>query len=164
MSEFVNKVKKDNQEYNIQDARIPEALSEDAGKVLRVADAGGWEIGETGGMSVIQFGSFGSGWSSKTVSELYEAVNETDGVYIVNAIQYSTIEGLLVKIKKSDSSFYVSIITTEGDNYKDAGVSGSTVIDSLVQIRLPQKPFDAPSETYVLKCVNGTIKWVKETA
>jgi len=49
MAEFVNKVKKNDVEYEIRDARIPEADVADAGKVLKVADAGGYELGEAGG-------------------------------------------------------------------------------------------------------------------
>lgn len=49
MAEFVNKVKKNDVEYEIRDARIPEADAADAGKVLKVADAGGYELGEADG-------------------------------------------------------------------------------------------------------------------
>jgi len=50
MSEFVNKVKKDNQEYNIQDARIPEVTAEDADKYLHVnAETGALEYEEVQG-------------------------------------------------------------------------------------------------------------------
>ena len=49
MAEFVNKVKKNDVEYEIRDARIPEADVADAGKVLKVADAGGYELGQAGG-------------------------------------------------------------------------------------------------------------------
>lgn len=49
MADFVNKVKKNGNEWDIQDARIPEATVEDVGKVLKVADAGGYELGEVEG-------------------------------------------------------------------------------------------------------------------
>lgn len=160
-SEYVNSIKQGNAVISLKDSRIPDSAIADAGKVVKVADDGSYELGEAGGgLNVIQFGSFGSGWTDKTVSELYEAVNETDGVYIVSAIQYGAIQGLLVKITKSDSSFLVSIITTEGDNYTGS-VSGSTTINTLVRIKLPPIPFDAASKTYVLKCVNGTLTWVE---
>lgn len=75
MAEFVNKVVKNGSEWDIQDARIPEALSEDAGKVLKVADEGGYELGEAGGdaSSVIVISGDLHIGSGSTMQDIFDA-------------------------------------------------------------------------------------------
>lgn len=46
---FVNKVKKNEEEYDIQDARIPEVETTDADKVIKVNAEGQFELGEVEG-------------------------------------------------------------------------------------------------------------------
>ena len=49
MSKYVNEVKKNEDVYDIQDKRIPEASIEDADKVLKVNAEGQFELGDAGG-------------------------------------------------------------------------------------------------------------------
>ena len=49
MRNFVDTIKKGDEEYDIRDVRVPESAIADAGKVVKVAEDGSYELGEAGG-------------------------------------------------------------------------------------------------------------------
>jgi len=168
MSDFVNKVKKNDVEYEIQDARIPEATSEDAGKVLKVAVAGGYELGEAGGSSNYIPVYDGDILSFKTPSEIVATygnkfINEN---CLYNFDDHGGLARFTVYITSiiADNDGMIAGARTDVDKtsalpYISAWLNGLPWCKTC-----PVLPTDASSKTYVLKAVNGTLTWVEETA
>ena len=169
----IDSVRQDKSTIPLKDARLPEAKSADAGKVLKVANGGGYELGTAGGnnlpIKVIEF-SLHSGNTFQNLAEALgftvtagssgEALFLIDGqstgknVYYIFKYQYqqygmtnfSVMEYGIGGMRKYYSQDKDAYITTNGQSSPF----------------VPALPNDASTKTYVLKAVNGTIEWVEE--
>ena len=169
---YVDKVKKQDVTYDIQDARVPEVVEEDKGKFLHVNETtGALEFSNAGGDSVpikvIDYMSAASGTYESLATALgitIEQGSNAEQAFMCTGkkdlfmFEYSWYGPLNIKLT-TYSGDYIRLDTSNnasaslGSNYKDYQFNRNF---------LPTPGGEYSSRTGVLKVVNGTIQWVME--
>lgn len=106
---YVNKIQKNNVNYDIQDARIPQAAAADENKVIKVDSTGAYILGTGGGGGTTLYShSYIIGWmDSETGDGEYAVVQFLDSA----STAYLTISALMARIGDIDDTNYIPLNT-----------------------------------------------------
>lgn len=185
MSKYVNIITQDKETFNIHDERIPEVTNEDAGKVVKVSDAGVYELGESSGggsdLPIYVFDGFigYGGEKHATIQDLLDAIEDVEEnklytIFLTN-VENSGILNYGIATFSFYSESYMPAPNTHytigqwmGTYYKElkATALANTEIKDMTSTyhyttsqNIPSTSSLDSSKTYALKCANGAVEW-----